>query len=329
MIDEPEVTSPNAFTAEDFRELERSRLRALVERNMELAWQLHAPDFQLITPSGRSYTRDRYLGEIAAGRLRYVRWEPGPMDVRLRGDTVLLRYQATLELDSGNGHGTPFQCWHIDLYELNGKLWQVVWSQATAIRPPDQGSAGMRVAQQAYMASGAAVHSAIRDATSADALCLGVLATQVFLDTYATGGIRPAIADEAVRAFSTSAIAALLGQANIHFRIAECDGHMIGFAQVTIGTPNALVHSAAPAELDRLYVQEPFTRRGVGSSLLFDAEMLAGARGATDLWLTPWIHNLRALRFYEKHGYADRGKVYFHMGEERHENRVLSKCLRR
>lgn len=62
---------PNAarvpVTADDFRELERSRLRALVERSMELAWQLHAPDFQLITPSGRPYTRDRYLGEIAIG----------------------------------------------------------------------------------------------------------------------------------------------------------------------------------------------------------------------------------------------------------------------
>ena len=35
----------------------------------------------------------------------------------------------------------------------------------------------------------------LRPATADDALCLGVLATQVFLDTYATGGIRPQIAE--------------------------------------------------------------------------------------------------------------------------------------
>ena len=103
---------------------------------MELAWQLHAPDFQLVTPGGRAFTREQYLGKIEKGILRYLRWEPGVIDVRVRegADTALLRYQATLELDSGDGTGTPFQCWHIDSYELNGGQWQVVWSQATAIK---------------------------------------------------------------------------------------------------------------------------------------------------------------------------------------------------
>ena len=41
----------------------------------------------------------------------------------------------------------------------------------------------------------------LRAARAADAPCLGVLATQVFLDTYATGGIRPAVAREVLAAF--------------------------------------------------------------------------------------------------------------------------------
>ena len=122
--------------ADTLRQLEISRLKALVDRNMELAWQLHAPDFQLVTPGGRAFTREQYLGKIEKGILRYLRWEPGVIDVRVRegADTALLRYQATLELDSGNGTGTPFQCWHIDSYELNDGQWQVVWSQATAVK---------------------------------------------------------------------------------------------------------------------------------------------------------------------------------------------------
>jgi hypothetical protein len=134
MIGQSHNAASFASKADYIREVERSRLKALVDRDMDLAWQLHAPDFQLVTPSGRTYTRDRYLGAIGEGALRYLRWEPGPMDVRLREETALIRYQATLELDSGDGHGTPFQCWHIDSYELNGTLWQVVWSQATAIK---------------------------------------------------------------------------------------------------------------------------------------------------------------------------------------------------
>lgn len=30
----------------------------------------------------------------------------------------------------------PLRCWHIDTYERNAQgQWQVVWSQATAIKP--------------------------------------------------------------------------------------------------------------------------------------------------------------------------------------------------
>lgn len=41
----------------------------------------------------------------------------------------------------------------------------------------------------------------IRQATAEDAPCIGMLGMQVFLDTYATHGIRNAIATEALQAF--------------------------------------------------------------------------------------------------------------------------------
>ena len=61
-----------------FRELEGSRIRALVERDMELLWRLHAEEYQLVTPSGRTFGRERYLLEIESGNLQYWRWEAGP-----------------------------------------------------------------------------------------------------------------------------------------------------------------------------------------------------------------------------------------------------------
>lgn len=123
-----------ASIADFIRELEVVRTRALVACDMPILWQLHADDYQLITPPGRTYTRERYLRDIEAGSLRYLRWEAGLMHVRASEHMAIVRYQATLELDSGNGRGTPFECWHTDSYELRGDAWQVVWSQATAIK---------------------------------------------------------------------------------------------------------------------------------------------------------------------------------------------------
>jgi hypothetical protein len=116
------------------RQIERSRVRALVERNMELAWKLHSAEYQLITPSGKSYTREQYLGYIAAGELVYRQWLPEDMDVRLSATMAIVRYRATIELDAGKGHGTPFRCWHMDAYELSGGSWRAIWSQATIIK---------------------------------------------------------------------------------------------------------------------------------------------------------------------------------------------------
>ena len=101
---------------------------------MDLARQLHAVDFQLITPTGHMYLGDQYLGEIETGQLKYLLWEPKQMEVRVHANVAMLRYQAKLQVDSGTGQVSNFHCWHTDSYELINGLWQVVWSQATAIR---------------------------------------------------------------------------------------------------------------------------------------------------------------------------------------------------
>lgn len=120
--------------ADDIRSLERARLKALVGRDMTFAWQVHAADFQLITPIGHIYSRDRYLGEIEAGELKYLMWEPQTIEVRLRTNMAVLRYKARLQVDSGQGDTASLHCWHTDSYELHDGFWRVVWSQATTIR---------------------------------------------------------------------------------------------------------------------------------------------------------------------------------------------------
>jgi GNAT superfamily N-acetyltransferase len=165
----------------------------------------------------------------------------------------------------------------------------------------------------------------LRPAEHADALCLGVLGTQVFLDTYATAGIRPTIAREVQETFATAAFEAAIARADSRLCVAEVDGHLVGFAHVTLGVAHDLAPPGASAELLRLYVQEPFTGRRVGSALLARAEALAFEAGAQVLWLTPWVHNHRALAFYARRGYIDHGLTWFHFEGESHANRLLAK----
>ena len=77
-----------------------------------------------------------------------------------------------------------------------------------------------------------------RRATTEDALCLGVLATQVFLDTYAPQGIRPDLAREALACYSPEVMAAHLADPNVHFVLAESDGHLVAFLELALNRPS-------------------------------------------------------------------------------------------
>jgi len=123
-------------TDDDLRNLERTRLRALVERDLDLAMALHSPEFHLVTPRGTTHSRESYLQAVEVGRIGYLKWEAAGILVRRVGNVALLRYQAELTMLGASGEPELFSCWHTDSYEQHNGFWQVVWSQATRITPP-------------------------------------------------------------------------------------------------------------------------------------------------------------------------------------------------
>jgi len=150
---------------------------------------------------------------------------------------------------------------------------------------------------------------------------------QVFLDTYATEGIRPELAREVLASYSQAVFSEAIAHRGSNIVMAELKGHVVGFAQVTLCANHELAPAGVQAELLRLYVQEPFTGAKVGTQLLARAEYVAASAGASVLWLTPWVHNHRAFAFYSKRGYEDFGLTYFTFEGESHENRVFAKRL--
>ena len=167
-----------------------------------------------------------------------------------------------------------------------------------------------------------------RPAAPADALCLGVLSTQVFLGTYAPHGVRPDLADEVLTRHSVAAYEALLADAGVTILLAECAGYLVGFSLVMNGMVDPRTPPGDASELRRLYVQERFTGRGLGRDLLRHAEKAAAARGAEVLWLTAWEGNARALQFYPRCGYDDVGGTVYTFGGVSYPNRLFAKRVR-
>lgn len=160
----------------------------------------------------------------------------------------------------------------------------------------------------------------------ADALILSVLATQVFLDTYATRGIDADLAAEVTRACGLSAFGARLADPQVEITLAQAGGGAVGFLDLSLRSP-CPVEGVVGAEVLRLYVQAPFQRQGVGRALLARAEAQARALGAPSIWLTAWVGNARALLFYASVGYEDVGVTPYLIEGRAYENRVFAKSL--
>jgi GNAT superfamily N-acetyltransferase len=81
--------------------------------------------------------------------------------------------------------------------------------------------------------------------------------------------------------------------------VAENAGQLLGFSVV-------LPRDDGDAELDGLFVEPTYWRHGLGRALVEQAERIAGADGAANLWVTA---NTRALGFYDSCGFVKVGEV--------------------
>ena len=154
-----------------------------------------------------------------------------------------------------------------------------------------------------------------------------MLAAQVFVDTYATLGIREAIAREVTEELSVSAMAATIANSNHQFIVAEVANHLLGFVQLKLRAENTAVSSQNAVEVVRLYVLGRFASSGIGTGLLTRAETLAVAHGAQHTWLTAWVGSTRALAFYPRRGYIELGPTTYVFQGEHIENRLFVKAL--
>lgn len=167
---------------------------------------------------------------------------------------------------------------------------------------------------------------AYRTAVPDDALCLSVLATQVFLDTYATRGIGVDLARETTNVYSVGEFAKRLCDEGAEIIVVQSGEYLIGFADLSF---NAVcpVPSVQGAEVLRLYVQAPFQRCGIGTHLMSLAEEKARARRCRHVWLTAWAGNERALKFYPSVGYRDVGSTQYVIEGKEYENRVFARSI--
>jgi len=164
-----------------------------------------------------------------------------------------------------------------------------------------------------------------RNAGPEDAATLDRIFDTTFCDTFAHL-YRAEDLDAFLSSFGISDWEAQLLNDAYAFRIAEEDGEAAGYLK--LGPMKLPVETDRPAILlDQLYVAKKHHGAGIARELMDWGFDEARRREAEEMYLTVYIDNHRAKRFYERYGFVEVGQYDFMVGNQADHDIIMKKRL--
>jgi len=160
-----------------------------------------------------------------------------------------------------------------------------------------------------------------RDARPEDAAALAELGRRTFTETF--GHL---YTPENLAAFLVNHVeerwAEELASPEFSVRVAEAEDELVAYAK--IGPPTLPFEPRGPStELRQFYILKPWHGTGMAEELMEWAIAEARRRGAEDLYLSVFVDNHRARRFYDRYGFEFVGLYAFMVGTHADEDHVL------
>jgi GNAT superfamily N-acetyltransferase len=163
----------------------------------------------------------------------------------------------------------------------------------------------------------------IRTGVEADAPALAIFAARTFEEAFG-GENRPEdLYAHLEKAFGIAQQTQELRSPSMVTLLAYHEANLVAFAQIKRQDPPPGILIDSPVELHRFYVDRPAHGKGVAQLLIGAVHNAARAFEGRNLWLGVWERNPRAIAFYQKVGFIDRGSHNFFVGSDRQTDRVL------
>lgn len=127
--------------------------------------------------------------------------------------------------------------------------------------------------------------------------------------------------------FSVSKTAQNINNPNQMFYIIYADDLPVGYAKLVVNASNESITSQNNCQLERIFILNDFIPLKIGQQLLTFVEEQAKKLQLDTMWLTVYIKNKRAIRFYERNDFINAGEKKFLVNGKEYENIVFSKKI--
>ena len=168
----------------------------------------------------------------------------------------------------------------------------------------------------------------VRRAEPTDAARLAALAERTFRAAFGPFNTPQNMDAHCKKAYGEAIQASEIVNPDIETFVCDHHNELVGYAQLRWGPAPPCVPASKPAEIQRIYVDQPWHGKGIAQQLI--SQMLAGAaRGNADqVWLGVWENNPRAIAFYQKSGFLKIGHHVFQLGDDPQRDWILCRDVR-
>lgn len=164
----------------------------------------------------------------------------------------------------------------------------------------------------------------IRTGATSDAADLSRVAARLFFETYVEKMPVKDLESHVAGDFGYDRQLAELKDPDVTTLLAERSGELIGYAQIRRKSLPVETDARATIELWRIYVDRSCHGLGIGKLLLSKVMEVTRQMSCERIWLGVWERNPRAISFYEKHNFEIVGSQEFRIGNEVHNDILMS-----
>jgi diamine N-acetyltransferase len=129
------------------------------------------------------------------------------------------------------------------------------------------------------------------------------------------------------KAFSLEKLTTELLDSNSEFYFAVFQSVVMGYLKLNFGPSQTDIQDNKSVEIERIYVLKAHQGKKVGQFLLDFALKLSKLANAEYVWLGVWEENPKAIKFYQKNGFAEFDRHTFKLGNEEQTDLMMKLSL--
>ncbi|MFD1953457.1 GNAT family N-acetyltransferase [Paenibacillus thailandensis] len=165
----------------------------------------------------------------------------------------------------------------------------------------------------------------IKKCSREDLQILQTISIETFSDTFKDQNSPENMKAYLDKAFNAKQLEKELSNISSEFYFIFVNEEIAGYLKVNMNDAQSEKMGDESLEIERIYIRNKFQGKGLGKNLFDKAMEIAIKQNKRMIWLGVWEKNAKAIAFYKKLGFVQKGAHSFYMGDEEQTDFIMTK----